>query len=123
MRILMAAIILGGTLCGAAMAQTKPIGGADAAWMKSCGVRQDDIDVVPKLNDVAEFKLNKALRKRECDGLRPFMASRDFVRLFTPPPSKAPMPPKGFDNDYLTQAESDRINEIEKAILDRLLNN
>jgi len=109
-------------LCGSATAQVEPASADDAAWMKSCGVRQDDIDVIPKLNDVAEFKLNKVLRKRECAGLQPFMATRDFLRLFTPPPTRAPMPPRGFDNDFLTQAESDHINQIDQAILDKLLN-
>ena len=119
MRMLVVAIIAGLILCEPAAAQ--PVSAEDAAWMKSCGVRQDDIDIVPQLNDVAEFKLTKVLRKRDCSDLQPFMATRDFWRLFTPPPAKAPMPPKGFDNDFLTQAESDRINAIEQAILDRLL--
>jgi len=119
--MLLTAVIAGLMLCEAAAAQVQPVGEADAAWMRSCGVRQDDIDVVPQLSDVAEFKLNKALRVRQCDALKPFTATRDYVRLYTPPPAHAVRPPKGFDNDFMTRAESDRINDINQAILDRLM--
>jgi hypothetical protein len=91
----------------------------DVTFLKGCGIAQADIDVIPNLNRPGQLKIRAVLLAddRQCGDVQPFQASRAFVRLFTPPPSAIPFPPKGYDNDYLTQAESDFISKWEKDML------
>jgi hypothetical protein len=97
----------------------------DAKFLSGCGVLQEDIKVIPKLPSAGQRKILMILHfdGRECNDLKPFKDSRDFLRKFTPPPSKAPWPPAGYDDNFLTKAESDNVNKIEKEILDRILRN
>jgi hypothetical protein len=98
---------------------------ADVKFLTGCGVLQEDIKVIPNLPRAGQLTLSGILRSddRECNDLKPFKDSRDFLRKFTPPPSKAPWPPAGYDNNFLTKAESDYVNKIEKDILDRIFRN
>jgi hypothetical protein len=53
--------------------------------------------------------------------MKAFMDSRDFLRKYTPPPSAAPMSPKGYDTDFLTKAEWEYVSKVNEDILDRAL--
>jgi hypothetical protein len=60
-------------------------------------------------------------RDRKCGDLDSFKNSRDYLRKYTPPPSKAPIPPKGYDIDFVTQAEFDYVSKINEDILMKFL--
>jgi len=90
-----------------------------AKYLKSCKVAQADVDVVPQLPPDGQDKLQYLVGK-DCAKLKSFQATRNYLRQFTPPPSKSPMPPQGMDNDFLTPKESDYVNNVNKNILDKL---
>ena len=95
----------------------------DVKFLTGCGVRQDDIKAIPDLPRAGQVKVLTILRKdnRQCSDIKSYSDSRDFLRKYTPPPSVAPMPPKGYDTDFLTKAEFDYVSKVNKDILDRVL--
>jgi hypothetical protein len=95
----------------------------DVSFLNSCGVRQDDIKVIPNLPSAGQAKILAILRKdgRECSDIKAFIDSRDYLRKYTPPPSVAPVPSKGYDTDFLTQAEWDYVKKVDSWILEKLL--
>ena len=97
----------------------------DVKFLTGCGVRQGDIDVIPKLPSAGQAKISALLRKdgRACSDMKAFVDSRDFMRKFTPPPSVSPIPPKGYDTDFMTKAEFDYVYKVIKDILNRALGN
>jgi len=80
----------------------------DVKFLDGCGVRQDDINVIPNLPNAGQAKILAILRKdgRECSDIKSFKDSRDYLRKFTPPPTETPTTPAGYDKDFLTKAES-----------------
>ncbi|MGB9405904.1 MAG: hypothetical protein WCA89_00100 [Terracidiphilus sp.] len=92
----------------------------DVKFLDGCGVRQDDINVIPNLPPAGQTKITAILRKdgRECGDIKAYKDSRDFLRKYTPAPSKAPKAPKGYDTDFLTKAEYDYVSKVNKDILD-----
>jgi hypothetical protein len=97
----------------------------DVKFLDGCGVRQDDINVIPNLPSAGQIKISALLRKdgRVCSDMKAFVNSRDFLRKYTPPPSAAPMPPKGYDTDFLTKAEWGYVSKVNEDILNRALSN
>ena len=98
----------------------------DVKFLSSCGVLQDDINVIPKLPsdglDIISLKLSS--KSRKCSSFKHFMDTRDYLRKFTPPPSVCPSPPDGYDPAYyLTPTEAEYISKVLKEILDRNLRN
>jgi hypothetical protein len=93
----------------------------DVKYLDSCGVRQDDINVFPNLSSTGQGKILAILRKhgRKCGDIKSFKDSRDYLRKYTPAPSEAPKAPRSYDTDFLTQAEQDYVNKVNKDILDR----
>jgi len=93
----------------------------DVKFLDGCGVRQDDINVIPGLPSAGQAKILAILGKhgRKCSDIKSFKDSRDYLREYTPAPSKAPKAPKSYDTDFLTQAEQDYVNKVNKDILDR----
>jgi hypothetical protein len=88
---------------------------------KQCHIDQADVNVIPKLPEDGRELLSLLIAKRDCKRLEPFKATREYLKKYTPPPKESIMPPKGFKNDFLTQAESDYIDDINKRILDKIL--
>jgi hypothetical protein len=106
--------------CPALRSQSAPtLGADDVKYLDSCGVRQDDIDVIPNLASAGQGKILAILRKigRGCDDFKGFKDSRDFLRQYTPPPSDLPASPAGFDRDFLTSAELAYVDHVESGIL------
>jgi len=93
----------------------------DVKFLSSCGVGQDDINVFPNLSSAGQGKILAILRKhgRKCGDVASFKDSRDYLRKYTPAPSEAPKAPKSYDTDFLTQAEQDYVNKVNKDIMDR----
>jgi len=112
--------------CSALFSQSAiTVNPGDAKFLSGCGVRQDDIKTIPNLTSVGQRKLLVILRfdGRECNDLKPFKESRDFLRVFTPPPSQCPAPPADWDPDFVTSAELEYINKVDRDILDKILRN
>ena len=97
----------------------------DVKFLNSCGVRQDDISTIPNLPSAGQAKISALLRKdgRACSDMKAFMDSRDYLRKYTPAPSVAPVPPKGYDTDFLTKAEWAYVTKVDGDILNRALGN
>jgi hypothetical protein len=95
----------------------------DVKFLSGCGVKQDDIKVIPNLPSAGQRKLLVILRSsgRACSDLISFTNTRDYLRKYTPPPSVSPVPPKWYDTDFYTKAESDYVNKINNDLLDKLL--
>ena len=113
-----AAILLGSPL---SRARAFP-NAEDAAFLKDeCRISQTGIQVMPKLSDKGQAKLQGLLAKRDCAELKAFQSTREYLKKYTPPPSVSPKPPKEYDIDFLTQTELDYINHTNKLILARLM--
>jgi hypothetical protein len=97
----------------------------DVKFLTGCSVLQEDIKVIPNLPRAGQRKIMMILHfdGRECNDLKPFKNSRDFLRKFTPPPSMNPPPPAGYDNNFLTTAEVDYVVKVEQEVADKLLKN
>ena len=98
----------------------------DVKFLSDCGVRQDDINVIPKLpsdgQDIISDKLSS--KSRKCSSFKSFIDTRDYLRKFTPPPSICPSAPAGYEPSYyLTPAEKEYISKVLKEILDKNLRN
>jgi hypothetical protein len=92
-------------------------------FLSGCDVRQVDIKVIPSLPDAGQHKILIILRSgyKKCGDLDSFKSSRDYLRRYTPPPSVSPVPPKGYDLDFLTKAEFDYVGKINEDLLMKLL--
>jgi hypothetical protein len=89
-------------------------------FLTGCKITADDVKAAPKLPAEGQKKLQTLAAAKDCSALKNFQATREYLRKFKPPPEQSPMPPKGFDNDFLTQDESDYVNQVNKSILDKL---
>jgi len=110
-------------LCTPALKAQAALSADDVKFLKGCGVSQADINVIPNLTRIGQNKVRSILidvEARTCDDVAPYIASRDFIKKFTPPPNQSPMPPRGYDNDFLTLAESQYVNSVNRSILDKV---
>jgi hypothetical protein len=97
----------------------------DVKFLNGCGIKEEDIKVIPTLSRHGQVKLIGILHlddKISCSDIQDFTDTRGFLREFTPPPSKSPVPPNGYDVDFLTRDELNYINKINKEIIDKLFN-
>jgi hypothetical protein len=97
----------------------------DAIFLKSCGLSQTDIIAIPNLTEDGQANLQMALGSnlKKCTNpvIKAFKATRDFLRVFTPPPPQCPMPPNEYDSNYLTPDELAYVNSTNKSIMDKIL--
>jgi hypothetical protein len=84
----------------------------DVKFLRGCGVRQDDINVIPKLPSDGQIEMTVILDAKRCSvpSLKDFIGTRDYLRKFTPPPSVSPEAPVHYDLDFVTLAEREYIN-------------
>ncbi len=110
-------------LCSPAMhgQQTLTLSTDDVKFLSGCGVRQDDINVIPKLTSEGQGRISVILDAKRCGSpsLKDFMETRDYVRKFTPPPSECPEGPVHYQLDFVTSAEREYINKLCTEIYDR----
>ena len=85
----------------------------DVKFLSGCGVRQDDIKVIPKLDSEGQERMSVifAATTHTCGSLKGFIETRDYLRKFTPPPSKCPEPPVNYWMYFLTSAEREYTNK------------
>jgi hypothetical protein len=87
-----------------------------------CLIDKTDANAISTLKGETSVYLYWLVSKRDCKRLEQFKVTREYLKKFTPPPQKSPFPPKGYNRDFLTAIESNYINETNKSILDRQLN-
>jgi hypothetical protein len=95
----------------------------DVKFLNGCGAKEEDIKVIPTLSRHGQVKVIGILHlddKIVCSDIKDFKDTRDFLRVFTPPPSTSPVPPNGYDADFLTQDELNYINKINRGITEKL---
>jgi hypothetical protein len=109
-------------LCYPSLKAQAALNADDVKFLKGCSISQADIDVTPNLPRAGQNKLRGFLLSegRTCEDIAPFKATREFLKVFTPPPNQSPLPPKEYDRDFLTQAEADYVTNVNKGILDKL---
>lgn len=90
---------------------------------KRCSVDPADVNVIPKLPSAGRDNLALALEspQRNCDmdTIVSFKATRGFLRKYIPPPTQSHMPPKKYNGQYLTEAESKYITDTNTRILNK----
>ncbi len=91
----------------------------DSAFLKRCLIERADVDVIPRLDKDARDRIFLWIDSGDCEKLKPFKVTREFLKKYTPPPDSAQMPPKGYDSQFLTADEQNHISEVNKRILDR----
>ncbi len=86
----------------------------DVKFLSDCGVRQEDVKVIPKLDSEGQERMSDILaaKKFECRSpdLRDFKETRDYLRKFTTPPSECPEAPVHYQMHFLTSAEREYTN-------------
>jgi hypothetical protein len=92
----------------------------DVKFLSGCGVLQEDIKVIPKLpsdgQDTISMILASSRKKCSSQYIQDFIATRDYWRKFTPIPSVIPMPPPGYKQYFLTDAEQEFIARIIRSV-------
>lgn len=90
----------------------------DVKFLSGCGVLQDDIKVIPMLPSDGQDIISVAVSslRRKCSMLQEFKATRDYRRKFTPILSVIPMPPPGYRQYFLTDAEQEYIGKIIRSV-------
>ncbi len=84
---------------------------------KQCQVSQADVDIIPQLPKEGQAGISKWAAAKDCKKLTPFKATRNYYRQLKPG-ARLPMPPAGWDFNYLTAEEFLRYSEmLEKAPL------
>lgn len=78
---------------------------------KQCQVDSVDVNVIPQLEKQTMMKLISWVDKRDCKLMEPFKASRAYFRQLKPK-SKLPLPPAGWDTNYLTDKEFEQYTDI-----------
>jgi hypothetical protein len=81
-------------------------------FLSDCGVRQDDIKVIPKLDSEGQERVSDILSAKRCSSpsLKDFIETRDYLRKFTTPPSDCPKPPVHYQMHFLTSDEREYTN-------------
>lgn len=85
---------------------------ADRTWLdNTCHMQTGDIDVIPQFDkDTVKFLLAR-IALRDCSLLQGFTASRNYFRQLKPNVA-LPMPPAGWDANYLTGDEIKQYQNI-----------
>lgn len=95
----------------------------DVKFLRSCGIEQADIDIIPNLpedgRDTLEILLDSPRRRCEMDIIVSFKDTRKFVRMHTPPPAKLPEPVR-YKMYFMTVAEQIYIDELWLKHLERV---
>ena len=95
----------------------------DVKFLRSCGIEQADIDIIPNLPadgcDTLEILLESPRKKCELDIITSFKQTRKFVRMHTPPPAKMPEIPARYKRYFITVAEQVYIGEIWRKDFER----
>jgi hypothetical protein len=78
---------------------------------KQCLIDQADVDVIPQLTQEGKGPIFSAINNKDCKQLAPFKASREYFKQLKPK-TKLPMPPNGWDTNYLTDKEFEQYTEI-----------
>jgi len=83
-----------------------------AAFLQELGINPNSPEVTAVANDQADkYSLDSLAAKRDEDGVKRFIATRNFIRKFHQNP-KTPQPPADLYNMYmLTTAERAEIND------------
>ena len=97
--------------------RTEVTAGDIAFLTKDCQIAQTDVDVIPRLKEEVRARILARVDAKDLDGLKAFKATRDYLRLFSPPPSTSPPTPKGYDPGYFTAEEWGRVNAALTDIL------
>ena len=95
----------------------------DAAWLKHCGLRQSDVNVIALLEPRIQKHLAMVLRSsgRTCDDpdIVAFKVTRDLLRQYDKATTTVPLPPWEYQPYYVTADEQrhmhDRTEEIAAA--------
>jgi hypothetical protein len=98
-----------------------PLSDKDAAFLKRCKANPRDIEKIPQLSAKAQGNIKTAIGEADCKSLYPFLATREYLKKYTPPPAKLPDPPLEYDSDYLTAEELAYTRSVNRGILDRIL--
>jgi ankyrin repeat protein len=88
---------------------------ADVNFLKNkCSIAQADIDVISKLEKNVQQKLFSRIARRDCELLKEFKISRHYAGQInkTGPHDKIPMPPAGWNMDYLTPSELEHHTDL-----------
>ena len=119
------ALLAATVLCSRVVDAQTELSAEDVAFLQGCGVARADIDVIPGLPEDGRNNLELVVEspRRHCDmqPVKAFIATREFLKKFTPPPEVSPMPPAEYNRIYLTPAEAGYVIEINKRILDKQL--
>jgi len=78
---------------------------------KQCLIDQVDVDVIPQLTQEGKGPIFSAINKGDCKQLIAFKASRNYFRQLKPK-TKLPLPPNGWDTNYLTDKEFEQYSDI-----------
>ena len=112
-------------LCSRAVTAQGKLTADDVSFLRSCGVAQADIDVIPSLpadgQDGLQLVFESARKNCNMPPVKAFKATRDFLKRFTPPPTESPSPPAEYDPIYLTPAEVSHVTTVNRRILDKAL--
>lgn len=112
-------------LCYPALnAQAKGLTADDRTFLQDqCGFDQTDVNVIPNLAAAGQAKLMPLLHstERDCDAFAAFRATRDYLRKFQPPPNASPLPPRGYDRDFLTTSEAAYVKTTNQSLMDSIV--
>jgi hypothetical protein len=78
---------------------------------KQCLIDRADVDMIKQLSNNAQANILKWTVAKDCKKLTPFKASREYYRMLKPG-SRLPLPPAGWDFDWLTDDEYLRFVDI-----------
>jgi len=91
----------------------------DVKFLSDCGVRQEDIKVIPKLDSEGQRRMSYILSAKSggcgSPSLEDFIETRDYLRKFITPPSKCPEAPVHYQLHFLTSAEQEYTNNYKSC--------
>jgi hypothetical protein len=113
-------------LCYPALRAHAELTPEDVKLLQACKVSQEDIDVITQLPTAGQDNLDAVFTSRKADkcqmpAIKNFIATRDYLRKFRPPPQSSPMPPVGYDRNYLTPNEQAYVTNTNKSIMDKVI--
>ncbi|MGA2634188.1 MAG: hypothetical protein ABSF16_08140 [Terracidiphilus sp.] len=110
----MASVVCFAGANGGKMQAAPPSGltAADVQFLSGqCNIGQPDIDVIPKLSEDTQQKLQSLISRRDCALLQPYIASRNYYRQLMPKMA-IPRAPAGWNIAYLTKDELQHYADI-----------
>jgi hypothetical protein len=78
---------------------------------KQCLIDRADVDMIKQLSNNAQANILKWTAAKDCKKLTPLKASREYYKKLKPG-SRLPLPPPGWDFDWLTDEEYLRFVDI-----------